>query len=672
MVELIGRGALKEEPEDAVVEIDSEEEEAEKVVKRRRRRRRKACDPRQKRACVDCTKRCARIHGRDSSSSSLPSSSSSKARPVPAVPSFFKVMVGYFSEEMDIPPPFARTILDLAGSNIYLEDAFGLRWCVRLCLSDGVLSFGHGWKNFVLDHAVSCGEFLVFSQIARSVFTVQMFAPSAVERLFLCERNKRQSRKRKSRQRTSCPSNHPTVKMIKKSVDNRKKKQRTDCQNGIGPKDCQMPDHVSIDDSEVPNSASELKCSETSERAPGPGAAESQEISEVPTRHQCEGQEVLDGEAGMADDCTISKGKRSQCNSRINEHTAYDATEMEHDESFTLPTNVDASGSLALMDLNEVSIDDIFLSPDIYEFEADACNPEAFSADLNMEGPITTGQTSGFSCAEEPSCSQSHHPSMGVGQSFVVPAETLPCNEDKDMTEALEIGMEYACVTVHDIDINAVPVNEPSTFAENSSPADTEVHSCEFALSSWNKEKHSDLLPCKDSQAEQKEVKQNKEQDGQGDKQVSTGLKTAEVIASTSSTKLHEHSHLSENLHQTENNSEGIHNGTSESNSVLALAASSSKFCIAVPAPGQTWLELPSRLPVIPRTKKQGGKVVILKDPCMRDWPVLYQCTPRFSGFITGWVDICRENNLQEGDTCEFELSGNSELTFQLVVSNMQ
>ncbi|CAO2196541.1 unnamed protein product [Urochloa humidicola] len=678
MVELIGRGALKEEPEEAVVEIDSEEEEeAEKVVKRRRRRRRKACDPHQKRACVECTKRCARIHGRDSSSSPLPSSSSSKARPVPAVPSFFKVMVGYFSEEMDIPPPFARTILDLAGSNIYLEDAFGLRWRVRLCLSDGVLSFGHGWKNFVLDHAVSCGEFLVFRQIARSVFTVQMFAPSAVERLFLCERNKRQSRKRKPRQKTSCPSNHTTVKMRKKSgeiVERRKKKQRTDHHSDLSTKQSQLPDHVCIDDSDVPNSASELKCSETSERAPGPGAEESQEISEFPTRHQCEGQDLLDGEVGIADECTISEAKRSQSNSRsrINEHTAYDATEMEHDEIFNFPTNVDASGSLALMDLNEVSIDDIFLSPDTYEFEADVCNPEAFSADLNMEGPITTGQTSVFSCAEEPSSSQSHHPSMGVGQSFVVPAETLPCIENKEMTEALETGMEYTCVAVHDIDINAVPVNEPSTFAENSSLADTEVYSCEFALSGWNREKYSDLLPCKDGQAKKKEVKQNKELDGQGDKQVSTGQNTAEVISSTSSTKLHEHSHLSENLHQTENNSEGIHNGTSESNSVLALAASSSKFCIAVPAPGQTWLELPSRLPVIPRTKKQGRKVVILKDPCMRDWPVLYQCTPRFSGFITGWVDICRENNLQEGDTCEFELSGNSELSFQLVVPNMQ
>ncbi|KAG2602710.1 hypothetical protein PVAP13_5KG703900 [Panicum virgatum] len=568
----------------------------------------------------------------------------------------------------DIPPPFARTILDLAGSNIYLEDAFGLRWRVRLCLRDGVLSFGHGWKNFVLDHAISCGEFLVFRQIARSVFTVQMFAPSAVERLFLCETNKRQSRKRKPRQKTICPSSQ-TVKISK----NCKKKQRTDHHNNLGPKDCQMPDHVFIDDSDFPHSASELKCSEASGGVPEVRVTEPQEDSEAPTttttRHDCKAQEVLDGEAEIADDCTVFEEKESECNERAMQHLVSDATEIENVDGLNLPTNTDAIGPLAMMDLNEVNIDDIFLSADIYEFENDICTPEAFSVDLNMGGPITIAQNSGFSCLED--TQQNHFSSTGDDQRFVMP-ETLSCTENKEMTDAVVTGSVCAdaCVAVHDIDINALPANEPSSFAkENSSPpADPEVHSSECVLSGCKKD--TDLLSCKDSQAEHKEVKHDKQQDGQGNKQDSTGQNSAEVISS--STKLHEHPHLCQNLHQTENNSEGIGSGPSESGGVLALAASTSKFCIAVPEPEQTWLELPTRLPVIPRTKKQGRKVVILKDPCTRLWPVLYQCTPRFSGFITGWVDICRENNLQEGDTCEFELSGNSELSFQVRVPSLQ
>jgi hypothetical protein len=87
--------ALKKEQEEGVVDIDSrEDEEAEKVVKQRKRKK-KAFDPHyRKRACVDCTKRCVRIHGR------VCSSSGNKARPVSSMPSFFKVMVGYFSDNM--------------------------------------------------------------------------------------------------------------------------------------------------------------------------------------------------------------------------------------------------------------------------------------------------------------------------------------------------------------------------------------------------------------------------------------------------------------------------------------------------------------------------------------------------------------------------------------------
>jgi hypothetical protein len=278
-------------------------------------------------------------------------------------------------------------------------------------------------------------------------------------------------------------------------VESRKKKQRTDHQNGTGPRETAV--QVCIDDSDIPDSASELKYS----GPPGVGAAESQEVSEVHIRSQCE---VLDAEADIAEDCRVSEVKRSQCNVRADEHPASDATEMEHDEGFNLPTDVDAGGSLALMDPNELSIDDIFLSADIYEFEADVCNPEAFAVDLNMEGPIATAQTSGFSCLED--ASQNHHSSVGVGQSFVMPAETLSCSEIKETADALETGSGYACAAVHGIDINAFPANEPSPFADNSyPPADDEVHTSEYALIRCNNDKNNNLLPCKDSQAAQKE-----------------------------------------------------------------------------------------------------------------------------------------------------------------------
>ncbi|GJM92152.1 hypothetical protein PR202_ga08587 [Eleusine coracana subsp. coracana] len=616
--------ALKEQ-DVGVVDIDSGEEEAEKAVKGTKKK--KACDPHKKRACLDCTKRCARIHGRFSSSPS-------KARPVVAVPSFFKVMVGYFSEDMEIPPPFAKTILDLAGSNIYLEDSFGLRWRVRVCLRDGVLSFGHGWKNFVLDHAVSCGEFLVFRQIARSVFAVQMFASSAVERLYLCERNKRLSRKRKPRQIKSSPGVQ-TVKMNKKNGESSKKKLRTDHEHNQIPIDCKLSDEVCIDDSDAPDSASEQKYSETSEKAPQAGAAGSEEVSRAFTRHQDDVQRVLDGQIEIAGHSTI-----------FTEHAMYDDTaETANVEGSSLPANVDASGPLAMMDLNEASVDDVYLPADIYEFDSDT-----FPVDLNKEGLVTHGQTSGSNCLEHGLPDQNS--CMGVGQGSVM-LQVLPCIEN-NMVDAPETYKAAANVAEHDIEINVLPAKEPLSLGEDNSspPTNAEVQLSECPLGSCDKDKCS-FNGNKEAQ------KEDEPQDGQANMQSSTEQHAAEIMPNSS--KTNELPHLQE---QTDNNSGDLQTGSTGSSGVLALSVN--KFCVAVPPPDQTWLELPSRLPAIPRTKKQGRKVVILKDPCMRLWPVLYQCTPRFSGFVTGWVDICRENRLREGDACEFELSGNYELSFQV------
>lgn len=88
---------LKQEQEESMV--GSQEERAEKVdnhgekaPEKAKKRRKRIYDPHRKRACVDCTKKCVRVHGR--------ASSSEKARPIPTLPSFFKIMMGYFSENM--------------------------------------------------------------------------------------------------------------------------------------------------------------------------------------------------------------------------------------------------------------------------------------------------------------------------------------------------------------------------------------------------------------------------------------------------------------------------------------------------------------------------------------------------------------------------------------------
>uniref|UniRef100_J3L6W5 TF-B3 domain-containing protein n=1 Tax=Oryza brachyantha TaxID=4533 RepID=J3L6W5_ORYBR len=627
MVELIR--VIKVEQEEGIADShgeekdekgDGHEEKAEKV----RRRRKRVYDPQRKKACVDCTKRCIRVHGR--------ASSDEKSRPTPTLPSFFKIMVGYFSENMDIPLPFARTISDLTGSNVYLEDTYGLRWRVRLCLQNGVLSFGHGWKNFVLDHDISVGEFLVFRQIARSVFTVQIFALSACERIHLCERNNRQSRKRKPRRKTGHSANQ-MVKASNKCVDKRRKKQRTEQRCDLGKSQPDMPVHVSID------SGSELKCSESSVKELGVAADESHEAVKVAAR-ETDSCAIECNATVMSDDQESARAHQDMPMQLYCELGLQDGNgETRNCENSSILENAELRTPLAMMDLNEVSIDDIFLSADIYEFDSDFCSPEAFSVELNTQVLANNGR--------------------GSGDCFGMP-ETSTCLENKQMSDVPRTRADAGSVALHGIDINALPRNELSETAGQ----DSTCPDIDAAPDDCKKDK--DIMPSEGNQVAQKaDSSARKDIIQDGPRQIA-----AEIMPSIPKTC--GITDVRENSLQLGNNSKGRERGSTKSCVVLGVAANNKKFCITVPPTDQTWLELPRRLPVLPRTKKQARKILILKDPCMRLWPVLYQCTPKFNGFIAGWADISRENNLHEGDTCEFELCSNSELSFQVLVPDLQ
>ncbi|KAM0926102.1 hypothetical protein ACQ4PT_003922 [Festuca glaucescens] len=570
--------------------LGSHEEQITSGKVKKTRRKLTVSDPQCKRACVDCTKRCARVHGRAASSSS------DKA-PLATPPSFFKVMMGHFSENMEIPPPFAKTIADLAGSYVYLEDAFGLRWRVRLCcsLDNGRLSFGHGWKNFVLDHAVAVGEFLVFRHIAKSVFAVQIFAKSACERLYLCEKNKRQSRKRKPKTSLIGDGMMKASKKITVGKDKcSKKKQRTEC-------------------------------------------------------------DLLD------------EGQVQYDQDQENVADAY--TEIEKCEGSSFLTGAELSTPLAMMDIDDEITDDVFLTADAYEFETDFCNryPEAISVETGMEHLVVAhGQTTGFSCAE-PS-SWNCESSVGV------------CLENEEMADLPAASTDGDNDPEHAIDIHASPGNELPTFRADKSSRDTNAQatSTELVVDTFKKDGDNSLSPPGGGNQNPVERKQathihealvpeaaSAKQDINQQLQDDPGQNAAEIMPGDPNP-----GELSE-LKQ--GNPTGDPAETGKNLEGLCSKTNNRKFCVAVPPPDQTWLELPCRLPVLPRRKKHGRKVLVVEDPCTRRWPVLYLCTPSFSGLVTGWADVHAENGLHEGDTCELELHGsNSNLALRVHVPGSQ
>ncbi|XP_044353702.1 B3 domain-containing protein Os01g0905400-like [Triticum aestivum] len=376
-----------------------EEEPSPSGKVKKKARKQGVSDPQRKRACVDCTRRCSRVHGRAAASSS------GKAPPAPAaaLTSFFKVMTGSFSEKLDVPPRFAKNIPELADTNVYLEDAFGLRWRVYLCARDGRLSFGHGWRNFVLDHTVAVGEFLVFRHISRSVFAVQIFAKSACERLHLCEKNKRQSKKRKKPGEKASSDGDRTAKASKKSSEDKDK-----------------------------------KSSKKKQRA-------------------CD---LLDGDQDRA------RGDQDQDQDHMVLISTAN-TQAANCGGSDFGTYAEPTTPLAMMDLDDEITDDIFLTADAYEFETDLCIPEepgAFPVDngIGMEAPVTHGETSGFSCAEMIG-SRNCDSSVGVG---LCHGEKSAGLKNKQMADARVITSTYTNAPVLDMDMTALPSNALSEIRE--------------------------------------------------------------------------------------------------------------------------------------------------------------------------------------------------------------
>lgn len=122
-------------------------------------------------ACAECTKNCILVHRK-------------KKDPSAVVTSFFKVMISaQFSNILFLPPKFARTVVSLVDKETYLEDSTGQRWRVTLSDVDGSLAFQKGWNDFLLDHDIQLGDFLIFHYIMGSHFVVQIYGKSGCEKL---------------------------------------------------------------------------------------------------------------------------------------------------------------------------------------------------------------------------------------------------------------------------------------------------------------------------------------------------------------------------------------------------------------------------------------------------------------------------------------------------------
>ncbi|KAL9330554.1 hypothetical protein ACSQ67_000164 [Phaseolus vulgaris] len=98
-------------------------------------------------------------------------------------PHFYEVFSSAFSSHrLKIPDGFVCRMEGRTYGSLSLIGPSGNVWTVQLLKQDNDLFFHHGWSSFVVDHSLECGDLLVFRYEGHLHFTVQVFDKDACEK----------------------------------------------------------------------------------------------------------------------------------------------------------------------------------------------------------------------------------------------------------------------------------------------------------------------------------------------------------------------------------------------------------------------------------------------------------------------------------------------------------
>uniref|UniRef100_A0A5B7BYF2 TF-B3 domain-containing protein n=1 Tax=Davidia involucrata TaxID=16924 RepID=A0A5B7BYF2_DAVIN len=97
-------------------------------------------------------------------------------------PSFFKVLIGDFTEQLRIPSAFVKHFNGVVLHKCMLWNPAKRAWHVAMKKVDNNLFFQKGWGSFVQDNSLETGDFLLFRYAGNSKFYVKMYGKNCCEK----------------------------------------------------------------------------------------------------------------------------------------------------------------------------------------------------------------------------------------------------------------------------------------------------------------------------------------------------------------------------------------------------------------------------------------------------------------------------------------------------------
>ncbi|KAK1559630.1 hypothetical protein Q3G72_016662 [Acer saccharum] len=99
-------------------------------------------------------------------------------------PVFFKIILGSTKERLRIPPKFLHHIVEDLTETATLKISTGEIWTVEMNRTKDGVFMENGWQQFLRDNSLTEKHFLVFSYDGNMNFSVQIFKPDGVERVY--------------------------------------------------------------------------------------------------------------------------------------------------------------------------------------------------------------------------------------------------------------------------------------------------------------------------------------------------------------------------------------------------------------------------------------------------------------------------------------------------------
>ncbi|PKA61273.1 B3 domain-containing protein [Apostasia shenzhenica] len=568
-------------------------------------------------------------------------SSSPLSPPVPI--SFFKIMIGDFRDVLFVPPSIAITLKDMDGKYVNLEDSDSNSWIVKMSMVEDSLAFEKGWHDFVVAHSISVGEFVIFTYVGGLMFTARIFGTSSLERLnfpakivesgkemVVAELNFRKKKTCKASDDKHCLASHNPL-----NLEREKEAAPCDLPNENANGNDSICRVVSVVPSTVGKFLHHHTCTKVHNKALEHDSSSLEDLIAVNVFELPKS----DGESLAA------IGPKSSRNCVQEKKQGAGKSEIE-----------ELTPGVQVSNVEDTRRNSEKMGPNFsYHFrmlgnESDNKNKPAF---LNISDSKCTTKKD---CIELEGFSDKRSHKIGLRDSVCEKA-TYHKMEEIELEEFPDELFDKAdCLhdTVED---------KLKKFADSFGVVEP---GCEDSLSENDKvnfllETHASCesevpLPSTPTVDCAKYKKENMEPANEVDTQVK-----GSVLAASPYIDENNVTPCSYQKSQTEVTIE-------RTGSVKSSSCGRRSFTIQLSHDVRNFLELPEELISGSRRLKLERKVVVLEDPLMRRWPVLYHQGISHVGFIGGWVDFARANSICKGDACELELVDEKELVFRVQI----